>query len=296
MAAPSASPTSSVRDDVERPRRAAAGRHARSRCAGVSGEAVNDRQARAARTSSSPTPTSACRRSRLRPTTDEHRRPRTPRRGQRRSLSRPSSPTIVLRARRASDRRLDAGPARDGRADGRARPRARRRRSSGCTRTRCGHASSSRSARRSTSTRCSPAAPRRPSSLPGVAGARRQCRAGRRAAHGLRRPRRPSTGTPSAGAVGGPPDGSRVRAVGISYHYAADGDGRARRSGRRSRCRSSPRRAPRVPDRVRAQRGASGGGQRTSRRSRRSPRHTGPAIESARRRERRAPAARTSTG
>ena len=132
---------------------------------------------------------------------------------------------------------------------------------SACAKTPCGRVSSSRSARRSTSTRCSPAAPRQ------------RCRS---TASPGRRSRRASTGSPlsaaaglaagaaetRAGAVGGPPDGSRVRAVGISYHYPADERATAT-CGPRSPCRSSRGgRAARLPHRLRPQRGSAGRGRR----------------------------------
>ena len=102
-------------------------------------------------------------------------------------------------------------------------------------------ASSSRSGRRSTSTRslarCAEAAAARCRASPARSS---------RSSWTACRSSRPRVSSPStriaarAGAVGGPPDGSRVRAVGISYHYRR-GRRRARRSGRRSRCRSRPR-------------------------------------------------------
>ena len=89
-----------------------------------------------------------------------------------------------------------------------------------------------------------------------------------------------------AGAVSGPPDGSRVRAVGISYHYPRRGARRRRRSGRRSRSRSRT-----VHGQLGfltvfgAQRGASGRPAATSRRSRRSPPHGAGDRERAQRRD-----------
>ena len=87
-------------------------------------------------------------------------------------------------------------------------------------------ARSRRSARRSISTRYSPASPRRrPHSR--VAGGERRRSARRTAcrwspARGRRRRSRRDQ------EIGGPPDGSRVRAVGLSYHYPTEEPGDAR--------------------------------------------------------------------
>ena len=157
-----------------------------------------------------------------------------------------------------------------------ARRRARRRPSSGCAKTPLRTASSSRSGRRSTSTRCSPAAPRPRPRCHGVAGATVAVDLDGvplTAAAGL------ATGAAErrdVGAVGGPPDGSRVRAVGISYHYprrTATGVPAIRSA--IAIPLEDRRRASRLPDRVRLQRGPAGDGQRLPD-ARGDRRHTGP--------------------
>ena len=137
-----------------------AGRHARRRSSAGPGAAAEDREGARQEPARRRRRSRACRRSRL--------RPRTMSTAALALLAAVAAlvvaavvATMVLRSRRASERRLDEGLLAIGRADGRARPRARARRSSGCARTRCARASSSRSGRRSTSTRSSPAAPRR---------------------------------------------------------------------------------------------------------------------------------------
>ena len=180
---------------------------------------------------------------------------------------------LVVASRRGDDRaprppRLRAaarrGPARDRRADGRARRRARDDGGADARGRAARRASSSRSGRRSTSTRCSPAAPRQPPRCTASPGrpsrsAWTACRS--RPPRVSRRRRGARRG---AGAVGGPPDGSRVRAVGISYHYPVDGAGEAAIRSAIAIPLENGARAPRLPDRVRLQRGASGDGQRLS--------------------------------
>ena len=196
-------------------------------------------------------------RSRLRRRADEHCCACLPRRGSWPSLLAIVARRLGARARRSSDRDSRRGSSRWP-SEWTTSPRACRDRRQGAAKTPCAPGSSSRSVRRSivdeVIARCAEAAV----SLPGVAGALGQVEL-----DGV--PLAATAGLDSrpAAADAGPPDGGRVRAVGLSYHYA---QARARRAlssvGRRDAAREPDGRS-RLPDRIRPHRGASGGGDRT---------------------------------
>ena len=133
--------------------------------------------------------------------------------------------TIVLRSRRASEQRLDAGllvigERMDALADELATTVERMREDA--LRTRLVESLGQALDLDEVLARCAEAA----AALHGVAGATVAVLVDGVAALGRRRPRgRRGRSSRGAGAVGGPPDGSRVRAVGISYHYPVEGAG-----------------------------------------------------------------------